>query len=631
MQIVAQIEDEVRLKSEVRNTVAPTLAIPLGFWLPQFSTGWEVQWATGTLYDTKNKIARILRPGRNTRSGPSFFDMPHAYNQLPYGTQPARVRSDQGMCTLVGWGTRLSATSQEAEPSNRQHFRNSTDGLQWLWQNVDWNDDGEIILNAIGARKAIAVSDGTLKDGKGAASAVIEGQNKIGRISLSALTSGEQDQQSSFRSELTGILMIVSVVSEMCKRAQLTGGKITVGCDGKAAVQAAARHKEPIDPNGKQIDLIAAIRNLVRESKIDWRFKHVKGHTSVRPFTRQSDLNDEMDTKCKDFLQDRDPVPHSIASIPNEPASIWIGSRKIVSNLAMELNRHLQETRAEAYWKGKAQSPEAKFDWEPFAKAINTIGRAKRVWLAKQSSSFCGVGKMMVRMGKWDEDICPRCKEPEPASHIWTCQDPMVESTWRIWEQETHSIATKMESPTILTDAMIEAVQAWRKGDEDLIHTDYDNIRKAFEEQSKIGWQGFMEGRWASEWRVVYDDMGGKKNPCQWAAKMIVANWDQGRRLWDQRNEQAHKKESTKAWETLDKEIREMKETPIPRMDEQTKEWFQTDLETILEWEPNRKRDWLNRMQAARRAHNRRAQTTPMERMRRNMAAFLNRQPRGTN
>jgi hypothetical protein len=631
MATVAQIEDEARIKQGVKNDIVPQLYIPLREWNHDFSTGWELHWATGRLYETGSKTVRLIRPGRNTRSGPSFFDFPQSYNQLPIGTAPARVKQiDDSTCQVLGWGSRIHSESTTSEVSNCSYMANAKSGFQWLWQSMEWQDDGEIVIDAIKARRAIAVSDGTLKEGKGAAAAVIEGRNKEGRLKLCALTSGESNQQSSFRSELTGILMIVSAITELCSRSNVSGGKITVGCDGLAAVQAAARYKEPIDPNGKQTDLISAIRNLVRKSPIDWRFKHVKGHTSVRPFTRHTDLNEEMDETCKAFLNDRDPIAHKEAEIPDEPASVWAGDRKIVSNMAMELTHYLQERRAEEYWGSKSRVTTAPIDWGSFAKAIKTMSRSKRIWLIKQSSSFCGVGKMMVRMGKTEDDSCPRCKAPEDANHIWTCREPMVDSLWRTWEQEIQSIAAKMEAPSEITEAMTTAAQEWRRGDEDLILGANDQMRALLTAQGDIGWQGFMEGRWTPEWRRAYADLGGKKNPNVWAARTMAANWNLGWKLWEQRNELAHKKENTTAWELLDKEIKELKECNLTRMDDLTKEWYDTNLETILAWEPNVKRDWVNRIQAVVRSNARQARATPMDRMRRNMAAFLNRQPRST-
>jgi hypothetical protein len=75
------------------------------------------------------------------------------------------------------------------------------------------------------------------------------------------------------------------------------------------------------------------------------------------------------------------------------------------------------------------------------------------------------------------------------------------------------------------------------KGDEDLIHSAYNNIPHVFSEQRKISWQGFSEGRLTPECHSINEDMGRKKKPLQWATKFIVMNWDFGRRLWDQQSE----------------------------------------------------------------------------------------------
>jgi hypothetical protein len=74
---------------------------------------------------------------------------------------------------------------------------------------------------AIQSGKAITVSDGTVCDGRGAASAVIRGDNIEG-IYLNARVPGSAGMQVSFQSEAVGLLLIVRAASgtrKSCKHA----------------------------------------------------------------------------------------------------------------------------------------------------------------------------------------------------------------------------------------------------------------------------------------------------------------------------------------------------------------------------------------------------------------------------
>jgi hypothetical protein len=94
-----------------------------------------------------------------------------------------------------------------------QHFAEAKKANRWMWENVMWQDNGDTLIAAIANCKAIAVSDGMLKDGKEAASAVIEGRDNEGRVRLDSITSAEADQQSSFRLPFDPNLLVCVCVS----------------------------------------------------------------------------------------------------------------------------------------------------------------------------------------------------------------------------------------------------------------------------------------------------------------------------------------------------------------------------------------------------------------------------------
>jgi hypothetical protein len=628
--VVAQV-DETQWRSMARSQQGPTLRQPLGSWNHDFKTGWEVLWSTGRLYHEPTKTQYLILPQRQTRTTQVTFDSPSRYNNLPRYTQPAKVKIEADTAKVLGWGLRSQPPEEIPNQDIREFFTTTDEANKWMWTNMEWSDNGDTLEDAIRSRKAIVVSDGTLKEGKGAASAVVEGRTAEGRIRLDCLTSGDNDQQSSFRSELTGILMAVSFVQRFCERKGITSGKVVVGCDGEAALQVARKHKLKLHPNAKHTDLSEELRGIIRESNIDWRFKHIKGHTKERPFTRHAELNDEMDTACKNFLDGREPILHQEAKLTREKISIWVGQRKIVSNLSTELTEMFQTARAKQYWIEKQQDRQGQIDWQAYGKARSTSTRQRQVWLSKQSSSFCGCGKMMLRMGKWETDECPRCAESEGAEHIWTCGASEVDTIWSAMETKLREVAEKFKTPPGIVEAMIEGIVWWRRGESETASSTQAAIQGALTDQERIGWRAFCEGRWSGSWQQAYKNLGGPKDGTRWAAALIHVVWDAGWNLWTQRNEAVHKRDNNTAWERIDTQIRELKEAQVTGLEPLERNLYNVPTTRILGWDPGKRLDWLTRIKAAIKGRDKRQQQNPMEGMRRVMANFLQRRTTNNN
>ena len=88
----------------------------------------------------------------------------------------------------------------------------------------------------IHSHTAIALSDGSYKNGYGAAAWVLEGDNKHGRISGAAIVPGEGVDHSSYRSEVTGLYCIILIITRLVEYHKVEEGTITVGCDGQSAL-----------------------------------------------------------------------------------------------------------------------------------------------------------------------------------------------------------------------------------------------------------------------------------------------------------------------------------------------------------------------------------------------------------
>jgi hypothetical protein len=137
-----------------------------------------------------------------------------------------------------------------------------------------------VLLKQYGADgKAIALSDGSFKDGFGTSALVIEAEDSEDNIIAVNVIPGNTDDQGSYRSELAGIFGQVIMVNTICKVHGITQGEIECGCDGEGAINKVfSKEDEANTTDGSQFDLLSAIQAAIKASPILWKFRHIKWH-----------------------------------------------------------------------------------------------------------------------------------------------------------------------------------------------------------------------------------------------------------------------------------------------------------------------------------------------------------------
>jgi hypothetical protein len=141
-------------------------------------------------------------------------------------------------------------------------------------------DNGERIAQAIRHGTAIALSDGSYKDGFGTSALIIEAEDDHHNIIAANVVTGDPSAQNSYCSELASIFGQITLVNTICRLHSIT--------------QAST--------DGSQFDLLSATRVALQESPITWSFCHVKGHQNADPDTTLDPwalLNVDMDSLAK--------------------------------------------------------------------------------------------------------------------------------------------------------------------------------------------------------------------------------------------------------------------------------------------------------------------------------------------
>jgi len=132
----------------------------------------------------------------------------------------------------------------------------------------------QVVVEAIVQGTALAVSDGSFKEGRGAATWMIEGQMASNKIAGACLVPGTVEDHSAFQSELMGILGILLTVHHILMDHVMGQGTLWVCCDGTSAL-GQAKSDYLILIMELHADLLSAICKVCNSLKCWIVFKHV--------------------------------------------------------------------------------------------------------------------------------------------------------------------------------------------------------------------------------------------------------------------------------------------------------------------------------------------------------------------
>ncbi|MGH7974595.1 MAG: hypothetical protein ACREBR_03650, partial [bacterium] len=100
-------------------------------------------------------------------------------------------------------------------------------------------DQGQSIANSLATRSIIAVSDGSVKDGKGAHAWCVQGATEEKELTAAGPTDGDPERMSSFRAELSGVAAILLIIHHLLTFHKPAGplmGHLNIFCDNETVV-----------------------------------------------------------------------------------------------------------------------------------------------------------------------------------------------------------------------------------------------------------------------------------------------------------------------------------------------------------------------------------------------------------
>jgi hypothetical protein len=166
---------------------------------------------------------------------------------------------------------------------------------------------------------------------------ILQGATAIGEASAMNRVLGKPEDHDSFRSELSGLIGIATLVKLLCEYFNITDGALEVACDGLSALNDAFDLQQHVSTKTPHYDLVIATRRIIQSStQLTWIYRHVRSHQdNLREYEeldRWEQLNVKVDDSTKTYLKQEYDTPNPSIEIQDSPWTIslngknWSGS-----------------------------------------------------------------------------------------------------------------------------------------------------------------------------------------------------------------------------------------------------------------------------------------------------------------
>jgi hypothetical protein len=340
-------------------------------------------------------------------------------------------------------------------------------------------------------------------------------------------------------------------------------GTIEVGCDCESGITTIFEH-EYDTPKQPHHDLIHDIRQKIANSRMTWKFRHVRGHqdrhVSYQLLDLWGRLNVEMDSLAKAYWNDTHVEMDSLAKaywndthqtvtcfypLSTYGWSLWIGERKLSTWDRQALYDHAQSPVILAHWSQRRNIPShliQSIDWEAGKEAIQKLGLNRSLWIPKWIAGFAPVGKVLQRNKLQAHAECPRCTAFENTEHVILCPAPNAKRQWEATLAQLDQWLTKALTLPDIQAAIMTRLQSWRNQDAVLPPPTYNwpGVNDLVKHQDLIGWKNFLEGcvlqAWAAKQQEYYDWLQRQNTGKRWITNLIKKLWEISWNMWEHRN-----------------------------------------------------------------------------------------------
>ena len=542
-----------------------TLTRPLGPWTDNNKDKWRWFFSEGTsklfsreMHTNSWKVyQRVCTRGRVNKK--NVFKYARHTNNLPIDAVRATVsidRDNSNRYRITGWAPENPTPTPTLDEQEEQkmnwmiHTRHNIPEEEW------------IILQLRERQPIMIVSDGSyhpeFQIGT-SAWVITSATNTSRRVYADNLVPGQPHVQCPHRSELCGLIGAVRHIKLLCQQNDITDGQIEIACDGLEAFKIASRFQWNHTTNMGHYDLSSCLHQLLRNSPLQWQFRHVKGHQdkdqAIEDIDIWGQLNMVADAYAKVALWrslDNDTEQPNMQqlrqAIPALQVTYHNRTTIIVSNLRKRLTHYIAQERMLHYWReSETFGHRHEFDKEVLTHAARNIPIQLQIWLPKWTSGICGVGKWLARWKDQNHSKCPRClTDNETVDHVIHCQHEDASLTWNSGIEDIKEWMINHNAIPGLAEAVGLRLTQWRNHLPITAMEQYDeSVRAIITAQDIAGWEevryGALHPIWSQEQGKYLTALGKRTTGTAWMSQFIRKYWQLQHSMWIHRNSFVHK------------------------------------------------------------------------------------------
>jgi len=226
---------------------------------------WEAHWYLHSIIPAQTRTQWFLAQGVGTKA-------------LPLVTLQKATVNETGDCIrLIGYGSIewvAKAPSQSIEYFLQLQFA-------WDWE-LEVHPMGlwQFLLQELHLGNGFAMSDGSFRQGTGAAVWIIEGSTSQNWIVGESFVLGSNDDHSLFQSGLMGIFAVLLFLYQVCQPPGVHKPRFQLACDGKSVLHW-LWHSMATSPTEPHYDLLSGTRMLLNRCGYNVQLVHVLGHQDI--------------------------------------------------------------------------------------------------------------------------------------------------------------------------------------------------------------------------------------------------------------------------------------------------------------------------------------------------------------
>ena len=607
---------------------------------------WFADTTHGRLYQRTNTgWLFYIHHGRGDRLTAGYFTGGYTDDNPPDNLHRARVQKGKGngrvYCTEIQTAvtaTRNGPTINTLAEAIAQENRTTKN----LLRNIIFSEqDLDNIAVSIRNGTARMVSDGSYikETGKATFSLILESQDKASSIKVTGIVLGNPEDNDSYRAECTGLLAGIILIRLVCQLKQIETGKVTIGCDGKSALEKVVSENELVNSKEKHHDILTLARDergrIPVILKKHWVKGHQDEHTRYAKLDRMTQLNVTCDRRARKLAEEQNTDEQLTEIVESSRWELWVAGKRVVNDFDRIIRRHIHDPDMKERWteKGRLQNEHIEMvDWDVTQMAAEQTAKRRHTIMVKLCTENAPTNDNMCKWGFRQSTKCPRCGYVyENAIHVVKCRS---EGATEVWNKSMKDLDRWMKSTGTRYNTrvgILRYLKAWRM--DDPIRETY-SAGDPFDAQNRIGWDNFIFGivsrRWAVLQQKEYEKRLSRRTGRRWAAALVQKLWDVSWDQWQHRNAVLHSGDKEHKYhdpERLAADIRRevLLGAPIS-LPRHLRHWFSySDADQVFRKSAYDQRLWLETVQQIRRMMTERLEMDGYAGMRRNLHEWLRR------